>query len=108
VWWGVGDVMTRVNYLRVDASSDLPPNVLDVYQQSFDTLTKEMVSNPVTYTKERFTIIESELRTQWSRDVHVLYRDYQCLSPGFHQLFGLSVPLFYFGQPVPFFLEGKS
>jgi len=57
------DVMTRVNYLRVAASSDLPPNVLDVYQKSFDTLTKEMASNPATYTKERFAIIESELRT---------------------------------------------
>ena len=55
--------MARVNYLRVAASADLPPNVLDVYQKSFDTLTKEMTSNPATYTKERFAIIESELRT---------------------------------------------
>jgi len=38
------DVMARVNKLRVAASADLPTNVLDVYQKSFDTLTKEMAS----------------------------------------------------------------
>jgi len=57
------NVMARVNYLRVTVYVDLPPNILDVYQKSFDTLTKDMASTPATYTKERFTIITSELHT---------------------------------------------